>query len=546
MADASVMEQIVSLCKRRGFIYPASEIYGGLNGFWDYGPLGCLLKNNIRDWWWHEMVLCPPLGPDGHPIEMVGLDSAIIQNPKTWVASGHAATFADPMRKCSVCGHSVRADHVWDILVTQSRWFDSLIQEFAPNTGQFDTAVLMKWAHGKGKRLAPNLALVRNPQLTLSWLAERINSRPTEKPDIRELMQYLATEQLGATGLQTPCPECGAPLGEARPFKLMFETWAGLTQTEENKVYLRPETAQGIFLEFRNILDTSRVKIPFGVAQVGKSFRNEVTPRNFIYRSREFEQMEMEWFCHPDETGKWYEFWKAKRMEWWLSLGVDKSNLRFRDHEKDELSHYSKMTVDIEYKYPFTAPDFGELEGIAHRGEFDLKQHSEHSGQKLDYFDQELQLKLKEQGASADEIKAKSRYIPNVIEPASGLTRAVLVLLCEAFTVDDTRPSKMFLKFKPQFAPIKVGVFPLVNKDGMPEIAEKLYLDLRQHFTTEYDAKQSIGKRYARMDEIGTPFCVTIDGQTTQDQTVTIRDRDAMTQVRVGLDKVKGYLAQRL
>jgi len=271
-----------------------------------------------------------------------------------------------------------------------------------------------------------------------------------------------------------------------------------------------------------------------------------VTPRNFIFRSREFEQMEMEWFCHPDEAPTWYEFWKAKRMEWWLSLGVAADNLKFRDHEKDELSHYSKMTVDIEYKYPFTSPDFGELEGIAHRGCFDLTQHQEHSGQKLDYFDQELQLKLKEQGATPEEIKAKSRYIPNVIEPASGLTRAVLVLLCEAFTPDETRPSKMFLKFKPQFAPIKVGIFPLVNKDGMPEVAEKLYLDLRTKFTCEYDAKQSIGKRYARMDEIGTPFCVTIDGQTMQDQTVTVRDRDAMSQVRVGLDKIQGYLGEKL
>jgi glycyl-tRNA synthetase len=256
--------------------------------------------------------------------------------------------------------------------------------------------------------------------------------------------------------------------------------------------------------------------------------------------------MEMEWFCHPEEAAKWYEFWKAKRMEWWRSLGVAESNLRFRDHEKDELSHYSKMTVDIEYKYPFTAPDFGELEGIAHRGCFDLAQHQEHSAQKLDYFDQELQLKLKEEGKTPEEIKAKSRYIPNVIEPASGLTRAVLVLLCEAFTPDEARPSKMFLKFKPQFAPIKVGIFPLVNKDGMPEVAEKLYLHLRNDFTTEYDAKQSIGKRYARVDEIGTPFCVTIDGQTLQDQTVTVRDRDTMGQVRVNLDSVRSYLKERL
>jgi glycyl-tRNA synthetase len=256
--------------------------------------------------------------------------------------------------------------------------------------------------------------------------------------------------------------------------------------------------------------------------------------------------MEMEWFCHPDEARMWYDFWKAQRMDWWRSLGVREDNLRFRDHEADELSHYSKMTVDIEYKYPFTAPDYGELEGIAHRGCFDLTQHAQHSGVKLDYFDQDLQLKLKEQGASPEEIKQKSRYIPNVIEPASGLTRAVLVLLCEAFTPDESRPSKMYLKFDPKFAPIKCGIFPLVNKDGMPEVAQKIYLDLRQDFTCEYDAKQAIGRRYARMDEIGTPFCVTVDGDTLKDQTVTVRERDSMSQQRVGIDKLKGYLLEKI
>jgi glycyl-tRNA synthetase len=309
---------------------------------------------------------------------------------------------------------------------------------------------------------------------------------------------------------------------------------------------LRPETAQGIFLNFKNIIDTTRVKIPFGVAQIGKSFRNEVTPRNFIFRSREFEQMEMEWFCHPDEAGKWYEFWKAERMRWWRSIGVGESNLRFREHEKDELSHYSKMTVDIEYKYPFTAPDFGELEGIAHRGCFDLTQHQEHSKQKLDYFDQELQLKLKEQGVNEEEVKAKSRYVPNVIEPASGLTRALLVLLCEGYTIDESRPSKEFFRFTPEMAPIKAGVFPLVNKEGMPEVAEKLYLDLRKTWTCEFDPKQSIGKRYARMDEVGTPYCVTVDGDTLKDQTVTMRDRDTATQQRIGIDRVRSFLAEKL
>jgi len=335
-------------------------------------------------------------------------------------------------------------------------------------------------------------------------------------------------------------------LTEPRQFNLMFMTYVGALQDDDSKAYLRPETAQGIFLNYKNIVDTTRLKVPFGVAQIGKSFRNEVTPRNFIFRSREFEQMEMEWFCHPDEAAKWYDFWKHERMNWWRSLGVKEGNLKFRDHEQDELSHYSKMTVDIEYLYPFTAPDFGELEGIAHRGCFDLTQHSEHSGQRLDYFDQDLQLKLKEQGASDEEIKAKSRYIPNVIEPASGLTRAVLVLLCEAFTPEESRPSKLYMKFLPKFAPIKCGIFPLVNKEGMPEIAEKLYLDLRRNFTCEYDAKQSIGKRYARMDEIGTPYCVTIDGDTLKDQTVTVRNRDTATQERIAIDKVHEFLRQRI
>jgi glycyl-tRNA synthetase len=343
-----------------------------------------------------------------------------------------------------------------------------------------------------------------------------------------------------------PATKAPGTLTEPRAFNLMFITFVGALQSDDSKAYLRPETAQGIFLQYKNIVDTTRVRIPFGVAQIGKSFRNEVTPRNFIFRSREFEQMEMEWFCHPDEARTWYEFWKAERMRWWRSIGVAESKLSLREHEKDELSHYSQMTVDIEYLYPFTAPDFGELEGIAHRGCFDLTQHQQHSGQKMDYFDQELQLKLKEQGVTDEDVKQRSRYIPNVIEPASGLTRAVLVLLCEAYTADDTRPSKEFLKFEPKMAPVKVGVFPLVNKEGMPEVAQKLYMELRTKYTCEFDVKQSIGKRYARMDEVGTPYCVTVDGQTLQDQTVTVRDRDTASQQRIAIDRVGQFLAERL
>src|SRR5688572_4778952 len=407
----NVMDQIVALAKRRGFIYQASEIYGGIRGFWDYGPLGTLLKNNVRDWWWRQMVLTPPIGPDGHPVDMVGLDSAIIQHPKTWNASGHVAGFNDPMVDDRETKSRYRADHV-SVLV--------------PKDGQGNSYAFVDDRESAEKKIKRDAK--RNPA----------------DYDVVTLTTLPLESYAKIVGPDTKTP---GTLTEPRAFNLMLDTFPGPIRDEDNKTYLRPETAQGIFLNFKNVVDTTRVKMPFGVAQVGKSFRNEVTPRNFIFRSREFEQMEMEWFCAPDEALKWYEFWRAERMKWWLTLGIKPENLIFRDHAQDELSHYSKATVDIEYKYPFTAPEFGELEGIAHRGDYDLTQHSKHSGQKLDYFDQELQLKLKEQGASPEEVKAKSRYIPNVIEPASGLTRAVLVLLCEAYTVDANRPSGVYLKF---------------------------------------------------------------------------------------------------
>jgi glycyl-tRNA synthetase len=518
MAVENVMEKIVSLCKRRGFVFPASEIYGGINGFWDYGPLGVLLKNNLRDWWWRNMVECPPVGPDGHPIDMVGIDTAIIQNPKTWVASGHAGGFSDPMVDCRACKSRFRADHIMVLRIEPMEagrkfYFSGFgnKQEVEEANSKQIRKLFEKYPGSNVQEFSPTVLLDED-----------------EKSRI-------------------PCPHCSeiGTLTEPRQFNLMLTTEIGAV--DPIKAYLRPETAQGIFLNFKNIVDTTRVKIPFGVAQIGKSFRNEVTPRNFIFRSREFEQMEMEWFCDPNEAAQWYEFWKDQRMKWWRSLGVSESNLRFRDHEKDELSHYSKMTVDIEYKYPFTAPDFAELEGIAHRGSYDLDQHQKHSGQKLDYFDQELQLKLKEQGVSPEDVKARSRYIPNVIEPASGLTRAVLVLLCESYRQEKGRQgTEELLSLLPRFAPIKLGIFPLVNKDGMPQIAEKLYLDLRTHFTCEYDPKQSIGKRYARMDEIGTPYCATVDGQTLLDQTVTIRHRDSMNQERIAIEKVAGFVTTQI
>lgn len=580
---ATVMEQIVALAKRRGFIYPASDIYGGIRGFWDYGPLGVLLKNNIRDHWWNWMVECPPIGPDGDVVDMVGLDSSIIQHPKTWIASGHVAGFNDPMVDDKETKHRFRADKVFTVGFYSRRQMTSgplaeLYDKFyAALSGRQPSMAEVRQLEQELKKdfpllFAPEVQIAvegDNESVALQEAYDKLTKRQRgylEWPDVAD-KQFASGMGLPSRdylhlfesfwkvwgpqtkGIDWPVlsPSTQRPtLTEPRAFNLMLDTYPGPIRDEANKAYLRPETAQGIFLNFKNIVDTTRVKVPFGVAQVGKSFRNEVTPRNFIFRSREFEQMEMEFFCSPDDALKWYAFWKEERMKWWLSLGVEPSRLKFRDHDADELSHYSKATVDIEYLYPFTAPDFGELEGIAHRGDFDLTQHSQHSGLKLDYFDQELQLKLKEEGKSPEEIKERSRYIPNVIEPASGLTRAVLVLLCEAYTVDANRPSGVYLKFKPKFAPIKLGIFPLVNKDGMPEKARDLYMQLRGEFTCEYDAKQSIGKRYARMDEIGTPFCCTIDGDTLTSDMVTIRDRDTLTQEKVHISKVGEWVKERL
>ena len=530
------MDEIVALCKRRGFVYPASEIYGGINGFWDYGPLGTALKNNIRDHWWKHTVECPPIGPDNQPVAIVGLDSAIIQNPKTWEASGHVGGFSDPMVDCRESKKRYRADHLYVMIV------DNIETPFGVSAVISEEAQAKDWAKGLSEHEKELTVRFQLSKAARKQLADMGKNSPFGYR-LRRGDQLSEEERSITFG---PDATTSGTLTTPREFNLMFETFVGAIRNEDAKAYLRPETAQGIFLNYKNVLDTMRVKVPFGIAQIGKSFRNEVTPRNFIFRSREFEQMEMEWFCAPDEAPKWYDFWKHERMRWWKTLGIADSNLRFRDHDEDELAHYSKMCVDIEYKYPFSAPGFGELEGVAHRGCFDLSQHQEHARQKLEYFDQERQVQAKNEGLSKDEINARSKYIPNVIEPASGLTRGVLVLLCEAFTPDESRPSKVYMKFKPKFAPIKAGIFPLVNKDGMPEIAQKLYMSLREKFTCQLDAKQSIGKRYARMDEAGTPYCFTIDGDTLQDQTVTVRDRDTQSQERINIEKVEAFLAEKI
>jgi len=515
------MDELVALCKRRGFVFPASEIYGGLNGFWDYGPLGVALKNHIRDWWWRCMVECPPLGPKtlngGDPVHIVGLDSAIIQNPRTWEASGHVGGFNDPMVDCTQTKKRYRADHL---------------------------ICLARDAQDAG----PVFCYVENDEQSEAAAKKKLNKHFKRELEESELCRA-PLMQMRAEAYPSICgPDASKPgtLTEPRQFNLMFETYVGAIRNEDAKAYLRPETAQGIFLNFKNIVDTMRVKMPFGIAQIGKSFRNEVTPRNFIFRSREFEQMEMEWFCPPDDALGWYEFWKQQRLDWWKTLGVSERNLILREHESDELAHYSRACVDVEYRYPFTSPGFGELEGVAHRGCFDLEQHQAHSGVRLDYFDQELQTRLSQEGLEKDQIKQRSRYVPNVIEPASGLTRAVLVLLCEAYTPDATRPSGVVMRFKPKFAPIKAGVFPLVNKDGMPEMAHKLYEELRHQFAVQYDAKQAIGKRYARMDEAGTPYCFTVDGDSLSDGTVTVRDRDTQSQARLPAEKVGAFLAEKI
>ncbi|MCI0684879.1 MAG: glycine--tRNA ligase [Gemmataceae bacterium] len=551
------MDKLVALCKRRGFIFQSSEIYGGINGFWDYGPLGVELKKNIKDAWWHDMVRNPPPGPDGQEIEMVGVDCAIIMNPKVWEASGHVGTFADPMRKCPQCGHFVRADQLWEAL-TLCTWMNSLIQEFTPISGAIDSPRLMKWAQGKGKRLAPNLALVRNPHVVLSFLATRVNGQPDAPPDLMEMTRYFATEQLHATGLQEPCPQCGGPLGEAKPFTLMLESHTGTEKTEASKVYLRPETAQGIFVNFKNVLDSTRLRLPFGIAQTGKAFRNEITPRNYTFRSREFEQMEIEFFCHPDESMKWFEYWREVRKSWYTKLGIKSDKLRPRDQGEKELAHYSKACTDIEYMFPFS-DEPQELEGVAHRGDYDLAQHMKHSGKDLSYFEEELWAKADKSAYGGDKKKeqeAKSklpfRYVPHVIEPSAGADRFTLAVLCEAYT-EDTAPDekgapqeRIVMKFHPRLAPIKAAILPLVNKEGMPEIAHKLYRELKQDYNVFFDDGGAIGRRYRRQDEIGTPWCFTIDGQTLADQTVTIRDRDTLKQERMPIAQVANELKRRL
>jgi glycyl-tRNA synthetase len=491
------MKDLVALCKRRGFIFPASEIYGGINGFWDYGPLGTELKNNIRDYWWKSMVITPPVGPDGEPVQIVGLDSAIIQHPRAWEASGHVGDFNDPMVDCKESKKRYRADHLIVLMPKDNEGHGFAVDKDATDD---DIEKRVKKL-GKGKSVS-DYDQTTFDKIELSQIPNIIG------PDVKE----------------------AGTLTEPRQFNMMFYTFSGPAAGEDNKVYLRPETCAGQFLNFKNIVDTSRVRVPFGIAQIGKMFRNEVTPRNYIFRSREFEGMELEWFCHPDDAMMWFEFWLEQRKNWWSNIGVNMGKFHYLEVETADRAHYSKRTIDFEYQYPFTAPDFGELEGLAYRGNFDLSQHQEFSGTKLEYIDPQT----------------NDRYLPHVIEPSLGLTRALLAVLCDAYTLDESRPSGVYMNFHPKMAPKKAAILPLVAKDGMPEIATKLYMELREYFPVDLDIKQNIGKRYARQDEIGTPYCFTIDGDTLTDGTVTVRERNTMSQERIPLDNVLAYLQAKL
>ncbi|HCP60756.1 MAG TPA: glycine--tRNA ligase [Dehalococcoidia bacterium] len=426
------MEKIVSLCRRRGFIFPSSEIYGGLSSCWDYGPLGVELKRNIKEAWWQAEVQ--------QRDDVVGLDTSILMHPRVWEASGHIGGFADPLVECKRCH--------------------------------------------------------------LRWRADDLNG--------------------------AECPTCGGELTEPRQFNLMFKTFMGPVEEEASTIYLRPETAQGMFVNFQNVTNTTRKKLPFGIAQIGKSFRNEITTGNFVFRSREFEQMEIEFFVKPGTDEEWFNYWTEERLNWYVKLGIKKENLKLRPHTEDELAHYARACYDIDYLFPM---GWAELEGIANRSDFDLVQHASLSGKTIDYFDDET----------------KERFVPYIIEPSAGVDRSLLAFLCDAYDEEpDKEEMRVVLRFHPGIAPVKVAVLPLSRKEQPVALAREIYADLRQQWTVTYDIAQSIGRRYRRQDEIGTPFCVTVDFQSLEDNQVTIRERDTMNQIRVPISELRTTLQAKL
>ncbi|MGI6400663.1 MAG: glycine--tRNA ligase [Thermoguttaceae bacterium] len=543
------MEEIVALCKRRGFLFQSSEIYGGLNGFWDYGPLGALLKRNVKNAWWNDMVAYhnEQTQLPGAPgkFGMFGIDCSIIMHPQVWKCSGHYDLFHDFMVDCRESKKRYRFDHI------KGRWVTGLKhgEKGAPaqKVRVFVTTVETEGVDDALEQAALRFFGLRKKDAdTLEWEGDVVG--------IDHFPNHDFSEVLG------PDAKNVGTITEPREFNLMFKTTVSALGGEENAAFLRPETAQGIFVNFKNVVDSVQARVPFGVAQLGKSFRNEITPRNFTFRSREFEQMEIEFFCHPSESAKWYQFWRDRRFQWYLDMGLPKERLRMREHDAAELAHYSVGTADIEYAFPFLPEgEFGELEGVAHRGDFDLRSHTEG---KLVREGDELVIEKDANGAPKwrgsgkdmsyyDDLR-KERYMPHVVEPSSGADRATLAFLCEAYKVDKAPTAdgkveeRVYLKFHPRLAPVKAAILPLVKKDGMPEVASELYGELKRHMSVQYNEKGAIGRRYRRQDEIGTPFCVTIDGQTLQDGTVTIRDRDTLEQVRVSKDDLLVELQQRI
>lgn len=491
--EISVMDEIVSVAKRRGFIYPGSEIYGGLANTWDYGPYGSLLKNNVKAAWWADMVM--------KRADIVGIDSSILLNTKTWEASGHLANFTDPLVEDNVTQKRYRADKI--IHITDQEELNRITANHFKDRDKAFQQILEGITTSGFEGTQGNYAWDGIPEFMKT----------------NNLSLYFVEEETKFI----------VSAGGPKSFNLMFKTFQGPMEDDTNVVYLRPETAQGIFLNFKNVLDTTRVKIPFGIAQIGKSFRNEITPGNFTFRTREFEQFEMEFFTRDAEQAReWFDVWVQARFDWYIGLGLKAENLRLRPHEKEELAHYAAGATDVEYNFPF---GFSELEGIANRGNFDLTQHEQASGVDLKYFDDET----------------KEKYLPHVVEPAGGVDRAVLAFLVDAYTKEKVgEEERIVLKLHPRLAPIKVAIFPLIKKDEVTSVAKKIYEQLREKYFVEYDESGTVGKRYRRHDEIGTPYCITVDFDGLEDDTVTVRDRDTMQQERIKISELENWLAEKL
>ncbi len=486
--ESQLMDKLVSLCKRRGFIFQSSEIYGGLNGAWDYGPLGVELLRNVKDEWWKNMT---------YREDIEGLDAAILMHPRVWEASGHVENFTDPMVDCKQCKSRHRADMLSPLLNCENCGLR------IGSTLKSDERRKLKKDFGE-EGLQQILHTIENQKVCPKCGNSKI------------IISYF-------------CPSCGsAELTEARQFNLMFKTFVGPVEDSGAVVYLRPETAQGIFVNFLNVQSSSRQKLPFGIAQIGKAFRNEINTKNFLFRTREFEQMEMQFFVKPGTDDKWFEYWREQRMQWFIDLGMKKEKLQWHQHAPDKLAHYAKDAYDIEYLFPF---GWGEIEGVHNRTNFDLSRHEEYSGKTLKYFDEET----------------KEKFTPFIIETSAGASRSLMAFLVnayheeEAMSAEGKMEQRVVMKFHLRLAPIKAAIFPLVNRDGMPEISKKIERELRPHLRVFYDDSGAVGRRYRRQDEVGTPYCITIDSQTLEDQTVTIRERDSMVQERIAMDQLLSY-----